>query len=443
MADQPRKADAGPVRHAVERGRVRLAVRSLAVGMAAGALACSSHGGGGAGPAPDGGMADGGGVLDASLDGAAADGVAPLDASSADASGVDAIADAGPMYRDPLAQPFASDSIWNMPIGSAATYVAAGIAVATGTTLESDEDVIVQTPASPSTPIFRNTADWNPGVSRCPYDAGAQLFAAPMPSAFVVGDTPTSSTPNSGVAVLLGDGVTVKQTQPFARCTAGAPATSDYLSPDVTLYGPGIPGAHGGSGLSAIGGTLRVGELRPGGPPPHHVLKLELYAAKNYYNDGKQADCYRWPASGCDGYFNDGTSALKYGGTNPVLGPGSLLALPPSVSIASLNLTTEAAKTLAWTLQNYGAYLVDDTAWSAVAVCVENGPAGSFRQQFQTDWGFPLDTGGTSSAFAKDMAALEAALAVITSNTPTSIGGGGNPLQPLALPLPPQPGVDP
>jgi len=174
--------------------------------MAAGALACSSNGGGGAGPARDSGveMAEGGGVFDASLDGAAADGVAPLDASSADASGVDVIADAGPMYRDPLVQPFASDSIWNMPIGSAATYVAAGIAVATGTTLESDEDVIVQTPASPSTPIFRNTADWNPGVSRCPYDAGAQLFAAPMPSAFVVGDTPTSSTPNSGLAVLLG-----------------------------------------------------------------------------------------------------------------------------------------------------------------------------------------------------------------------------------------------
>ena len=82
-----------------------------------------------------------------------------------------------------------------MPIGSAATYVPAGIAVATGTTLESDEDVIVQTPTSPSTSIFRNTADWSPNVSRCPYDAGALLFDAPMPSTFVVGDTPTSSTP--------------------------------------------------------------------------------------------------------------------------------------------------------------------------------------------------------------------------------------------------------
>jgi hypothetical protein len=114
--------------------------------------------------------------------------------------------------------------------------------------------------------------------------------------------------------------------------------------------------------------------------------------------------------------------------------------LPVSVTVASLGLTTEPAKALAWTLQNYGAYLVDDTAWSAVAVCVENGPAGSFRQQFQADWGFPIDTGGTTGAFAKDMAAVIAALAVVDDSSPTAVGGGGTPLQPLAPPLPPAPG---
>ena len=375
----------------------------------------------------------------------AADATTMVDGSDLDASrveagadvGLEAGADAGPGFRDPRQQPFASTSIWNMPIGSAATYVPAKIVPATGTTLQGDEDVIVLSPTSPLTGIYRNTADWNPGLSRCPYDAGALLFQAPLPSSFVVGDTPTSSTPNSGLAVLLPDGITVKQTQPFARCNAGAPATSDYVFPDVSLYGDGIPGAHGGSGLSAIGGTLRVGELRPGGSPPRHALKLELWAAKNYYNDGLKADCYRWPASDCDGYFNDGTSPLKYGGTNPVLRPGSLLALPASVSITSLGLTTESAKGLAWTLQNYGAYLVDDTAWSAASICVENGPAGSFRQQFQSDWGYPFDTGGTTGAFARDVAALIAALAVVDDNGPTSIGGGGAPLQPLAPPLPP------
>jgi hypothetical protein len=407
------------------------------------AASCSA-GASSAGSGPDAaGGPDGWGGPDAAAD---RDGAENHDVAAAPSDGgaAEAKAEAGPSdaagYRDPLAQPFASASIWNMPIGSGASYVPAKIAIPTANMLQGDEDVIVLTPTAPSTPVYRNTADWNPTVSRCPYDAGALLYAVPLPAAFVVGDTPVSDTPNSGLAALLADGRTLRQTQPFARCTAGAPATSDDLFPDVDLYGDGISGAHGGSGLSAIGGTLRVGELRPGQPPPRHALKLELFAAQNYYNDGKPADCYRWPASTCDGYFDDATSPLKYGGTNPALRPGSLLALPPSVPIASLALTTQPAQALAWTLQNYGAYLVDDSAWSSVSICVENGPAGSFQQQFQADWGMPLDTKGTTSAFAKDVAAILAALSVVDDNAPSTIGGGGTPLQPLAAPLPPAPG---
>jgi hypothetical protein len=357
------------------------------------------------------------------------------DAVPGDASPVDA-----PSYRNPLVQPFVTGSIWNTPIGSGATYVAANIAPITGNTLAPDDDVIVLTPTAPLTEIFRSKADWNPDVSRCSFDAGAiPILHVPIPSSFVVGDTPTSATPNSGLAVLMGDNRTITQTQPFARCMPGQPGTSDSVWPGVDLYGTGIPGAHGGSGLSAIGGTLRIGELRPSVPAPRHALKLELFGHQNYYNNGQSADCYHWPASNCDGYFNDSSSSIEYGGTNPALGPGSLLALPASIAISSLTLTTEPAKLLAWTLQNYGAYLVDDSAWSDVNLCVEHGPAGSFEDQFMSDWGFSLDTNGTTSAFAKDMAALLGALAVVSNNSPTSIGGGGTPLQPLALPLPPPP----
>jgi hypothetical protein len=370
------------------------------------------------------------GSVDSSAGDASTDSSSASDSTSTQPS--DAGLDAQTSSRDPLQQPFASTSIWNMPIGSAATYAAANIQRATGNTLYGDEDVIVLTPASPPTPVYHNGADWQPTVSRCPWDAGALLYSVPLPANFVVGDTPTSDTPNSGLAALLADGRTIKQTQPFARCTAGSPATSDYEAPDVDLYGDGIRGAHGGSGLSAIGGTLRVGELRPNGEPPHHVLKLELYAAKDYYNDGAEADCYRWPAVDCDGYFNDATSSLEYGGTNPVLGPGSLVAIPANVSIDSLGLTTMPAKMLAFTLQNYGAYLVDDSAWSSTSICIENGPAGSFATQFMSDWGFALTTNGTTGAFATDIAAIVAALYVVTNNTATSVGGGGTPLQPLA-----------
>jgi hypothetical protein len=225
--------------------------------------------------APSAGDATGPGA-DAALDHAAADAHGDGSAVDAGTSADAAVADAdAATYRDPRVQPFASTSIWNMPIGSGATYVAANIASPTSNALLADEDVIVLTPAAPSTPLYRNTADWQPTVSRCPWDAGALMFDVPMPAAFVVGDTPTSDTPNSGLAALLADGRTIKQTQPFARCTAGAPGTSDDVFPDVDLYGPGIPGAHGGSGLSAIGGTLRVGELRPGGRLVRQALMME------------------------------------------------------------------------------------------------------------------------------------------------------------------------
>jgi hypothetical protein len=341
--------------------------------------------------------------------------------------------------RDVFAQPFAATSIWNMPIGTGAVYVAAGIAPATGTALEPDDDVIVLTPSAPETQVIENNADWDNTISRCPFDAGALLFQAPLPSGFVVPD-PLPDTPNSGLAVLLADGRTIKQTQPFARCAANAPATSHYLFEDVDIYGDGVTGAHGGSGLSAIGGTLRLGELRPGGGAPRHVLKMELDASENYYNDGVAGDCYRWPAVGCDGYFNDASSSLRYGGNHPSLRPGSLLALPSGITVDSLALATEPAQRIAWTLQNYGAYLVDDTAWSAYAMCVENGAAGSFESQFETDWGFSFATNGTGSPFAHDIETLVGALAVVDNNTASNVGGGGAPLQPLAPPVasPPQ-----
>lgn len=349
--------------------------------------------------------------------------------------------DSAAVYRDPLAQPFASTSIWNMPIGSSASYVAASIVTPTASTLQGDQDIIVLTPTAPQTPIYENSAAWQSTVSRCPYDVGPLFYDVPVPSDFVVGDTPISDTPNNSFAALLADNRTLKQNQPFTRCTAGDPATTYNTFPDVDLYGDGVTGAHGGSWLSAIGGTLRVGELRPGVAPPRHALKLELFAHQNYYNDGNQADCYRWPATTCDGYFDD-SGSLEYGGTNPALRPGSLLALPASLSIASLGLTTGPAQQLAWTLQNYGAYLVDDSAWSSVSICVENGPAGVFETQFQSDWGFALATNGTTSPFAVDFAKILSNLMVVDNNSATSIGGGGNPLQPLAPPLPPPPGDD-
>ena len=188
--------------------------------------------------------------------------------------------------RDPLRQPFHQDSIWNRPIGGEAVYVPAKIQKATAHGMTVDEDLIVLTPDAPLIEIYRNDAGWNRNRSRCTID-GLILFHAPIPPDFIVSpDTWDGLTPNSGLAVLMPDGRTIKQTQPFARCTPSY-GTSRYLFGDDDLYGQGYYGAHGGSGLSCIGGTVRVGELVPGAGPIRHALKVNLYAARNlHYDEG-------------------------------------------------------------------------------------------------------------------------------------------------------------
>src|SRR2546428_14043598 len=79
------------------------------------------------------------------------------------------------------------------------------------------------------------------------------------------------------------DGHTLTQGQPFARCTADGSATM-WWSISNDLFGTGVEGGHGGSKLSSIGGTIRLGELVPGSVI-RHVMKVNLYGLSNYYYD--------------------------------------------------------------------------------------------------------------------------------------------------------------
>ena len=283
-----------------------------------------------------------------------------------------------------------------------------------------------------STDIDTNTADWNPNLSRCAPEGGLR-WSAPIPPTFVVPD-PMQSTPNTGLAGAP-RGRTHGQTNTTVRALHGKPnqAPVTMCSRLRISYGPGIPGAHGGSSLSAIGGTLRLGELRPNMDPPHHVLKLELFAHVDYYNDGKQADCYRWPASNCDGDFDRRTSSIEYGG-KCIPQARITVALPTTCpSRASIDDgTCCAARVDAPELRR-----VPRRRHGVVGDCDLDGAGtlGNFTDQFKTDWGFPIDTGGTTSTFAKDMAKLIAALEIVDNNATNNVGGGGTPLQPPAPPI--------
>src|SRR5437879_12781287 len=133
-----------------------------------------------------------------------------------------------------------------------------------------DADLLVLEPSAPATTVYANSDDWGAGT-RCSAQGGA-LFTAPIPADFVVPGShqgnPDGDTPNAAAAILAADGHTIIQTQPFARC-AGLPPVSNYMYPNEDIYGTGVTGAHGGAGLSSVGGTVRLGELVPAGAIRH------------------------------------------------------------------------------------------------------------------------------------------------------------------------------
>jgi len=335
--------------------------------------------------------------------------------------------------RDPYLQPFSSTSIWNTPIGSNAKYVHAQIEPATEAGMTVDEDLIVMSPKEPLLDIYRSDASWDRTKDRCHIDGGL-MFSAPIPRSFFVSkDTWDGATPNSGLAVLMPDGHTVKQTQPFAKCDADK-ATSLFQFDDVDLYGDGTYGAHGGSQLSAIGGTLRSNELTPTSGPIKHVLKVNIFGRKNIYYDDETKG-YRWPAIHADGY-----AAEQYykDRTYPVVREcrmGALLAIPAWMSIDSLKLETEPARIIAQALQNYGAYLVDDTAWNVWAIVTDWTPEKRFINEFKKNWGFSFIENSLDTPWTRDMRRLFTNLYVVDNNTPQTIGGGGAPRIALAPPL--------
>jgi hypothetical protein len=335
--------------------------------------------------------------------------------------------------RDPRLWPFATDSIWNMPIGSEAVYIPAGIQPATAWGMTGDEDILILQPDAPLTAVFHNAAGWSKR-SRCAPEGGA-LFTAPIPADFLVPHA-LPHTPNACAAILMPDGRTLKQTQPFHRCEPGGPCTSGYVFEDADLYGPGIGGAHGASKLSSIGGTLRLGELVPGGVI-RHVLKVNVFGARNLWFDSAKAQNWRWPARSCDSYAGDPTSPIRYGGRNPTLRMGALLALHGNEDLDRLALETDPARILAQALQDYGAYVVDDTAWDVYGLCVEWSPAGLVYDEFAQAWGFSFNPESREAAWARDMDRIFTRLHVIDNNAPDRVGGGGAPRVALAPELRP------
>ncbi len=152
----------------------------------------------------------------------------------------------------------------------------------------------------------------------------------PMPSDYII----PNSRANNAAALLARDSRTLWQTQPLTHCTASGDVTAIAAIAPVDLYGNGIDGMHGGSGLSSIGGAIRAFELNKtsltgSGPYENtmrHALKMILDSRESLARCGNGIKCYRWPATKADSnaesaYGTLGNSAV------PEMRMGALLAL--------------------------------------------------------------------------------------------------------------------
>lgn len=324
--------------------------------------------------------------------------------------------------RSPFQQAFRSTSIFNIPIGASATYALpqptssqGPLFPATIRSMTSDDNIVLMDPSQPSTLLAQSTTG-----NRCA--VGATLTHIPMATNYVAAYgggafTVAGSGGNNALSSVLGDGITLTGGEPFARCVAdGAGTVVNLAQQNGSLFDAGLgtsgalsDGPHrGGSGLSTLGGIIRLGELVTGGVIPH-ALAINIYAAVNCFNG------FVWPAYRKDGYV------YSPGGTNPKLAPGALLAIPPSV-FSGMSFNTVPGEILATAFMNYGGYVVNDTARSVNAICTEWGPRGYVAEplgtpgEFQNTWGFPF-TSTLSGAWALDCAAIFAALHLVTSNT--------------------------
>lgn len=327
-----------------------------------------------------------------------------------------------PGTRDPWLWPFESNSIWNMPIGDQAVYEPAGLKSAANVGV--DIQHLLELKASFPKRDALGSASWGPG--RCESNVNLN-FQLNIPDDFIVhdaGNSPYGLTPNANFAFRLPNSDIVFEGPRAARCEQAGPIYfPDWMRfpnnrKHQDIRGNGISGGgQGASGMSALGGTIRLGELTSE-EPIRHAIKINPYAARYCYYSA-EIPGYKWPAVSADNYARD-----VYKGENPHIVMGSLLAIPPGVTSESINLTTIPGIKLLFTMQNYGVYFTEDAAWDTWDIIIEEGA----EKEFEQTYGFSMN----SNTWRIEMNKLMMALSVVTNNKPESIGGGGNPLQPLA-----------
>jgi hypothetical protein len=303
--------------------------------------------------------------------------------------------DRHPKQRTAVDWPFAADSPWNTPIGSAASYAEPiGADFKLGAVMFDSENVHPRLRATRSDPVGRlySGNDPNPVASLpLPLDRmdGAAKYAIVSPDGKTLYD----------ISGGRRDGNDVR-----ANLVRVADLSGSGVAPDYVATTP--------SGLSVYAGSLVASEFA--GPIHRAIGAIADAGIISRQPDGT---AHVWPAlrASKNASFNTGGN----------LHVGSLLAIPPEVDVATIGVGDAGPLfELARAMQDYGVYIKD----------THYGTAGNIDPQRPAPLLFCGDLSGVSlpAGFQQQLALLTRHLKVVENNGPNSIGGGGAPRRPGA-----------
>lgn len=299
--------------------------------------------------------------------------------------------------RDPTQTPFASTSIFNLPLGSGAQW--------TPNAQLAGSNVVVNTTGNWNEPIYTGTAS-DPVVTV--NNTGAAQGAAPMTYQVHIpaGAQPSQPTPGDNI-------LTVDDTTTHMWCSFGE---FSYTSATSAVAGQGSCESDSGSGMQFDNsnqdegvGTLTETDLLSG--TINHMLRINLPndMLQSVSSNAGQLAANAWPQTKEDGF---GPSA--YTGTVPY---GITMGIP-ATAVEPADVKANPGADILWrALQTHGAMIRD------------SGGSGN-NVTFQTDQnvnpGDPL-----IQAMQQFGSQIMASVQILTNQSPTSVNGGGTPIVPL------------
>lgn len=312
-------------------------------------------------------------------------------------------------------RPFAKSSVWNRRVPSSATFADVQDAIfgdASGAPSHAGLDLVTLCTTNESAPLVRIERGNGWTYPDRSLSSGQLLYERRLDD-----DACTDVAWNrvgNGLFVLLDPSTGLADLGVGAWRNPGGPllnsASDGSGAHGLDVHGGnGIDGYGRASGLPALGGLIRQGEL---GRAIRHALAINVNVLR------LSADRhFVWPAASADG-----SAPVTYQGGNPDYAMGTLLAIPRSVKVNRYEWRTPQGYRMARNAQKYGWYIVDGIlGGSQVQFGIETGAA-------RNDLGLAIDaTSGAWSvdpakfdpvAFDEDIVQILHLLQAVTSNGP-------------------------